>query len=194
MFTHFVISWGRLFHNLGADEEKALGGVFIGQWRDTSLPPLICLHWSLWAENIFSIFEVRTRGFPFYVRQCPLMAQKTLLLSHRILKRTGHKRTWADKHDETFLQMIKDSRIPLCFAISEDRPALCKTSPSESANVRPSLPMSVQVRHCPSKSANVRPSPPIFLKFYLKIQLIIIYINQALHFSHAKLQWHILKY
>ena len=24
--------------------------------------------------------------------------------------------------------------------------------------------------------------------FYLKIQLIIIYINQALHFSHAKLQ------
>ena len=89
------------------------------------------------------------------------MAQKTRLLSHRILKRTGHKRTWADKHDETFLQMIKDSRISLCFAISEDRPALCKTSPSESANVRPSLPMSVQVRHCPSKSANVRPSPPM---------------------------------
>ena len=27
-----------------------------------------------------------------------------------------------------------------------------------------------------------------FFIFYLKIQLIIIYINQALHFSHAKLQ------
>ena len=27
--------------------------------------------------------------------------------------------------------------------------------------VRPSLPMSVQVRHCPSKSAIVRPSPPM---------------------------------
>ena len=113
------------------------------------------------SRKYFFDFEVRTRGFPYYVRQCPLMAQKTRLLSHRILKRTGHKRTWADKHDETFLQMIKDSRIPLCFAISEDRPALCKTSPSESANVRPSLPMSVQVRHCPSKSANVRPSPPM---------------------------------
>ena len=75
--------------------------------------------------------------------------------------RYWHKRTWADKHDETFLQMIKDSRIPLCFAIPEDRPALCKTSPSESANVRPSPPLSVQVRQCPSKSANVRPSPPM---------------------------------
>ena len=30
--------------------------------------------WSLWAESIFSIFEVRTRGFPYYVRQCPLMS------------------------------------------------------------------------------------------------------------------------
>ena len=30
--------------------------------------------WSLWAENIFSIFKSgpRTRGFPYYVRQCPL--------------------------------------------------------------------------------------------------------------------------
>ena len=28
----------------------------------------------------------------------------------------------------------------------------------------------------------------LFFLFYLKIQLIIIYINQALHFSHAKLQ------
>ena len=95
---------------------------------------------------------------------CPSMSAngpKTRLLSHRILKSTGHKRTWADKHDETFLQMIKDSRIPLCFAIPEDRPALCKTSPCESANVRPSPPLSVQVRQCPSKSANVRPSPPM---------------------------------
>ena len=69
------------------------------------------------------------------------------------------------------VQLPKPSRIPLCFAISEDRSALCKTSPpmsvrvcqcpSESANVRPSPPLSVQVRHCPSKSANVRPSPPM---------------------------------
>ena len=67
--------------------------------------------WSLWAENIFSIFKSGpgTRGFPYYVRQCPLLDQKTRLLSHKILKRAGHRRTMADKHDETFLQMIKDS-------------------------------------------------------------------------------------
>ena len=82
---------------------------FFKVFLKTTFFPRFMSPWSLWAENIFSIFEVRTRGFPYYVRQCPLMAQKKRLLSHRILKRTGHKRTWADKHDETFLQMIKDS-------------------------------------------------------------------------------------
>ena len=106
------------------------------------------------SRKYFFDFSSRTRGFPYYVRQCPLMAQKKRLLSHRILKRTGHRRTWADKHDETFLQMIKDSRIPLCFAIP-------KTGLPFAKRVRLSPPMSVQVRHCPSKSANVRPSPPM---------------------------------
>ena len=105
------------------------------------------------------------------------MAQKTRLLSHRILKRTGHKRTWADKHDETFLQMIKDSRIPLCFVIPKTGLPFAKRvrlsppmsvrvcqCPSKSAIVRPSPPMSVQVRQCPSKSANVRLCPPMSQK------------------------------
>ena len=28
-------------------------------------------------KNIFSVFKVQTRGFPYNVRQCPLMTQKT---------------------------------------------------------------------------------------------------------------------
>ena len=89
------------------------------------------------------------------------MTQKTRPLSHRIQKRTGHKQTWADKHYETFSHKILDSRVPLCYAISEGRPPLCNTSPPESTNVHLSPPMSVRVRHCPFKSANVRPSPPM---------------------------------
>ena len=89
---------------------------------------------SLWNHRLRS-GKIRLAGFEIQIRLNPVRLPKPQ--SGRFL----------------------DSRIPLCFAISEDRPTLCKTSPSESANVRPSLPMSVRVRHCPSKSAIVRPSP-----------------------------------
>ena len=59
----------------------------------------------------FRFLKSGPEGFPIMSVnvECPLLAQKTRLLSHKILKRAGHKRTWADKHDETFLRMIKDS-------------------------------------------------------------------------------------
>ena len=95
--------------------------------------------------KIFFGFQSPDWRVPFNVRLCPLMNQKTRPLSSRIQKRTGHRRT----------------RVPLCYAISEGRPPLCNTSPSESANVRPSPPMSILVRKCPSESANVRPRPPM---------------------------------
>ena len=94
------------------------------------------------------------------VRQCPLMTQKTRPLSHRIQKRTGHRRKLADKHYENFSHKILDSRVPLCYAISEGRPPLATQvcqCPSESANVRPSPPMSFRVRQCPLMSQKTRP-------------------------------------
>ena len=97
------------------------------------------------SRKYFFGFQNPDWRVPFNVRQCPLMNQKTRLLSYRIQKRTGHRRTM----------------VPLCYAISEGRPPLCNTSPSKSANVRPSPPMSVLVRQCPSLSVNVRPCPPI---------------------------------
>ena len=56
------------------------------------------------------------------------MTQKTRPLSHRIQKRTGHRRTLAEKHYENFSHKILDSRVPLCYAISEGRPRLCNMS------------------------------------------------------------------
>ena len=99
--------------------------------------------------------------FKFNVRQCPLMNQKTRPLSHRIQKGQdigGYWRTIIMRIFRTrfwtrgFPFVMRSRKVGLPLQHKSVRARHC---PSESANVRPSSPMSFRVRQCPSMSANV---------------------------------------
>ena len=116
---------------------------------------------SCYPDHNEPVFKIRTRGFPFNVRQCPLMTQKTRPLSHRIQKgqdiggywqtiimRIFRTRFWTQRFP--FVMRSRKAGLPM-----QHKSVRVRQCPSESAIVRPSPPMSFRVRQCPSMSANV---------------------------------------
>ena len=136
--------------------------------------------------NCFNLaFDVQswTRGFPFNVRQCPLVTQKNT--SVVLLKYKKGQDKILDLRVPLFLMFMRSRKAGLPFATRARKRELCLQSyvsritrtenflsqkfsvhqcPSEPTNVRPSPSMSVRIRQCLSQPANVRPSPPMSVR------------------------------